>query len=159
MKRLVLVGTLIGALTAGVFAQANQAGQRTPKAQPPTEGAPAAPTGEMALGPVRLPSAVKADGKPLPAGTYQVRLTAQAASPDAKGQSPSLERWVEFMQGGQVKGRELVSIVLRPDVDKIQKDSPPSPGNSKVQLLKGGEYYRVWINNAGNYYLIHLVAT
>lgn len=159
MKRLVLVGTLIGAFTAGLLAQANQAGQRTPKAQPPTEAAPSAPTGEMALGSVRLPSAVKADGKPLAAGTYQMRLTAQAASPDAKGQSPSLERWVEFTQGGQVKGRELVSIVLRPDIDKVQKDSPPAPGTSKVQLLKGGEYYRVWTNRGGNYYLIHLVAT
>jgi hypothetical protein len=160
MKRLVLVGTLIGALTAsGVFAQAGQAGQAghaAPKAQPPTEAAPSAPTGEMALGSVQLTKGVKADGKALPAGTYQVRLTAQAASPDAKGQTPSLERWVEFLQGGQVKGREVVSIVPRTDVDKVQKDSPPRANGAKVELLKGGDYYRVWINRGGNFYLIHL---
>lgn len=160
MKRLVLVGTLIGALTTapGLFAQRGQAGHTAPRTQPPTEAAPSAPTGEMALGSVRLPSSVKADGKPLAAGTYTVRLTAQAASPDAKGQTPSLERWVEFLQGGQVKGREIVSIVLRPDIDKVQKDSPPRPNGAKVELLKGGDYYRVWINRGGNYYLIHLPA-
>jgi hypothetical protein len=161
MKRLVLVGTVIGALTtSGAFAQANKGGQEAghtaPKAQPPTEASPSAPAGEMALGSVHLAKGVKADGKPLAPGTYQVRLTAQAASPDAKGQTATLERWVEFVQGGQVKGREVVSIVPRPDVAKVQKDAPPSGNSSKVELLKGGDYYRVWINRGGNYYLIHL---
>src|SRR5262245_46030729 len=111
MKRLVLVGTVIGALTASwALAQANsQAGHTAPKTQPPTEAAPAAPAGEMALGSVSVPKGVKADGKALGAGTYQVRLTGQPASPDAKGQTPTLERWVEFVQRGQVKGREVVT--------------------------------------------------
>jgi hypothetical protein len=169
MKRLVLVGTVIGALVAlglraearsaeaGAFAQANsQAGHTAPKTQPPTEAAPSAPAGDMALGSVHLAKGVKADGKPLPAGTYQVRLTAQAASPDAKGQSPALERWAEFVQGGQVKGREVVSIVPQASTDKVQKDPPPRANGSKVELLKGGDYYRVWINRGGNYYLIYL---
>ena len=43
----------------------------------------------MALGSVRLPKAVMADGKKLAAGTYQVRVTGQVASPDAKGQTPA----------------------------------------------------------------------
>ena len=67
------------------------------------------PTGETALGSVRIPRSVKADGKDLKAGTYQVRLTAQAASPAVPGQT--MERWVEFVQGGKVVGREVVSIV------------------------------------------------
>src|SRR5262245_992425 len=103
MKQLVLVGTVIGSLTltfvgaeaqsAKAAAQANsQAGHTAPKTQPPTETSPSAPTGEVALGSVSVPKSVKADGKPLGAGTYQVRLTAQAASPDAKGQSAGLER-------------------------------------------------------------------
>ena len=50
-----------------------------------------------------------ADGKALKAGTYQVRLTAQAAMPAVAGQP--MERWVEFVQGGKVAGREVVSIV------------------------------------------------
>ena len=38
----------------------------------------------------------------------------------------------------------------------VAKDPPPAPGRSKVQMLKGGDYLRVWINKGGNYYLIHL---
>ena len=97
-------------------------------------------------------------GKPLAAGTYQVRLTGQTATPDAKGQTAPLERWVEFVQGGQVKGREVVTIVPRESIDKVQKDAPPRANGSKVELLKGGDYYRVWINRGGNHYLIHLPA-
>ena len=158
MKRLVLVGTVIGALTAsGAFAQANsQAGHTAPKTQPPTEAAPSAPAGDMALGSVSVPKGVKADGKPLAAGTYQVRLTGQTATPDAKGQTAPLERWVEFVQGGQVKGREVVTIVPRESIDKVQKDAPPRANGSKVELLKGGDYYRVWINRGGTNYLINL---
>ena len=157
MKRLVLVGTVIGALAAsGAYAQGNPAGHTAPKAQPPTEASPAAPAGEMALGSVHVPKSVKADGKALAPGTYQVRLTAQTATPDAKGQTAPLERWVEFVQGGQVKGREVVTIVPKESIDKVQKDAPPRANAAKVELLKGGDYYRVWINRGGNHYLIHL---
>src|SRR4029453_1356940 len=67
------------------------------------------PAGETTLGDVKIPRSVKADGKPLAAGTYQVRLTAQTPTPPAAG--ITMERWVEFLQGGQVKGREVVSII------------------------------------------------
>src|SRR5262245_20627055 len=171
MKRLVLVGTVVGALTAApafvgadaqgakAAAQANsQAGHTAPKTQPPTETAPTAPAGEVALGTVRVPSSVKADGKPLSAGTYQVRLTAQSASPDAKGQTTGLERWVEFVQGGPVQGREIATLIRASQNDKGQKDAAPRPNGSRVDLLKGGDFYRVWINRGGNHYLIHLPA-
>ena len=98
---------------------------------------------------------VKADGMVLPAGTYQVRLTAQAAAPDAKGESQGLERWVEFLQHGKVRGREVVTIVPKSEIKSIQKDAPPAPNSSKVQLLKGGQYVRLWINKGGNHYLVH----
>jgi hypothetical protein len=109
----------------------------------------------MALGSVRLPKAVKADGKSLAAGTYQVRLTTQAASPDAKGQTQGLERWVEFVQGGQVKGREVVTIVPQTETKDVQKDTPPAANSSKIETLKGGDYMRLWINRGGNYYLVY----
>jgi len=99
---------------------------------------------------------VTADGKPLPAGTYQVRLTAEEAKPDAVGASKNVERWVEFVQGGTVKGREVVSIVPQDEIKMVEKDTPPAPGASKVQMLKGNDYLRVWINKGGNYYLVHL---
>jgi len=126
-----------------------------PKAQPGTADEASAP-GAMALGSVRLPKGLKADGKELPAGTYQVRLTADEAKPDAKGSSEKLERWVEFVKAGQVVGREVVSIVPAAEAKLVQKDTPPPSGGSKVETLKGGDYTRVWINRSGNYYLVHL---
>jgi hypothetical protein len=180
MKRLVLVGALVGALGAGVgHAQPAEsqekparkartgsgaakddkgAGHSAPKPQPETAPAPTAPEGQMPLGAVHLPKPVKADGKPLPAGTYQVRLTAQTASPPAIGQTAGLERWVEFVQKGQVKGREVVSIIPQSEIDKVQKDTPPHANSAKVETLKGGEYVRLWINKGGNHYLVHLPA-
>jgi hypothetical protein len=179
MKRLVLVGALVGALGAGVghaqtaesqekprkaragsgAAKGDQgAGHAAPKPQPGTAPAPSAPEGQIPLGVVHLSKPVKADGKPLPAGTYQVRLTSQTASPPAIGQTPTLERWVEFVQNGQVKGREVVSIIPQSEIDKVQKDTPPRPNSAKVETLKGGDYVRLWINKGGNHYLVHLPA-
>ena len=173
MKRLVLVGALVGAVAASsAFAQttpprtaekparktgaASQgAGHAAPKAQPATETAAAAPEGQVALGSVRIPKNIKADGKPLPAGTYQVRLTPQTASPDAKGQTASLERWAEFVKGGKVVGREVVTIIPQAEIAKVQKDAPPPRNGAKVETLKGGDYMRVWINRGGNHYLMH----
>jgi len=132
-----------------------QAGHEAPKAQPNTTGDPAATDTAMALGTVHLPKGLKADGKDLPAGVYQVRLTAEEAKPNAKGSSEVLERWVEFVQKGQVKGREVVSIVPAPETKLVQKDTPPPAGGSKIETLKGGDYMRLWINKGGNYYLVH----
>ena len=131
------------------------ASHTAPKDQPATAEEPSAP-GAMVLGTVRLPKAVKADGKDLAAGTYQVRLTADEAKPDAKGSSEKLERWVVFVKGKNVAGREVVSIVPAAEAKLVQKDTPPPSGGSKVETLKGGDYTRVWINKAGNYYLVHL---
>jgi hypothetical protein len=136
-------------------APAEQAGHDAPKAQPNTTGEPEAP-GAMALGTVRLPKGVKLDGKEIAAGSYQVRLTAEEAKPDAKGSSEKLERWVEFLKGTNVVGREVVSIVPASEAKLVQKDAPPPSGGSKVETLKGGDYVRVWINRGGNYYLVHL---
>jgi hypothetical protein len=137
---------------------ATQGETRTPKDQPNTAPTPDAPTAALALGTVRIPKEVKADGKPLAAGTYQVRLTTDEAKPDAVGTSGKLERWVEFVQKGAVKGREVVSIVPQAEIKMVEKDAPPPAGGSKVQMLKGNDYLRVWINKGGNHYLVHLPA-
>ena len=120
------------------------------------------PTGEMALGTVTIPRNVTADGKALARGRYTVRLTAQAAQPTVPGQLPDLNRWVEFVQGGQVRGREVVSIVPAEEVDDTQQGPDLSTGSAprstiRVQMLKGGEYLRVWIARGGHQYLVHLV--
>jgi len=131
-------------------------GHVAPKAQPGTTDNPNANDTAMALGTVHVPKGLKADGKDLPGGTYQVRLTADEAKPDAKGSSPVLERWVEFVQKGEVKGREVVSIVPAGEAKLVQKDTPPPAGGHKIEVLKGGDYTRLWINKGGSYYLVHL---
>jgi len=151
-KQWVLVGILAGSLSAvPVFAQ-----HKAPNQQPATDAAPTVPTGEVVLGTMTLPRATTADGKPLAAGTYQVKLTAQEAKPDAKGASENTERWVEFLQKGTVKGREIVTIIPQNEVKNVVKDRPPAPGTTaKVQTLRGNDFMRAWFNKGGNQFLIH----
>jgi hypothetical protein len=146
-----LVGILAGVLLSGSAMLAQQ------------KPAATVPTGEVVLGSVTLPRAVQADGKPLPAGTYTVRLTAQAAQPTVAGQLPDLNRWVEFVQGKTVKGREVVSIIPPDEVSQTVQGPDLETGKApraaiKVQMLKENEYLRVWIARAGIQYLIHLPA-
>ena len=152
-KHWVVVGLLAGSLMAGdALAQ-----HKAPNQQPNTAEAPSAPTGEIPLGSATLPKAVTADGKPLPAGSYTVRVTAQESKPDAVGQTEQLERWVEFVKGGQVRGREVVSIIPASESKMVVKDAPPRAGGAaKVQTLRGNEYVRVWFNKGGNHYVINL---
>ncbi len=168
MKQLILTGILAGALGAAPSARGTQPGQSgnqpSNARQTATAGARGQAAGKTAreagtlLATVQLPRAVKADGKPLPAGTYQLRLTDADAAPPAGGASPNLEKWVEFVQGGQVKGREVCSIFPNNDLPEATEDrqSPPRPGQAKVQMLKGNEYLRIWVNKGGNSYLLHL---
>ncbi len=144
MKLRWLVGVLAGVVMAG-----SAAAQTTPQGQ--------VPAGDAALGSISLPRSVMADGKALKAGTYQVRLTAQQAQPSVAGQQ--MERWVEFVQGGKVQGREVVSIVPTSelkDLNSQAKGPKPASGATRVEMLKGDEYLRVWINRRGVNYLIHL---
>ena len=107
------------------------------------------------LGAIRIPRAVKGDGQPLPAGTYQVRVTETPATPPAPGQTPQYERWAEFMQGGKVVAREVVTIVPASDIKQVAEQTPPRAGGYRAEVLKGNDYLRLWINRGGNHYLIH----
>ena len=134
MKQLVLVGALAGALGAGVgYAQ----------------------TSAAALGTVQLPKKLMADGKPLAAGTYTVRLTTDEGKP-AAGQTPQGELYVEFLQGGKVVGRELAVVVSAADIGAIAKGQRVKANSSSVEMLKGGDYWRVWINKDGTNYIINM---
>jgi hypothetical protein len=133
-----------------------QGAHTTPKQQPNTTDEAKDADQSMTLGTVHIPTGVKADGKDLPAGTYTVKLTTDEAKPDAKGATKTLERWAEFVKGGKVAGRELVTIIPPTEKQLVVKDAAPAVGGSKVQTLKGGEYVRVWFNKAGTQYLVHL---
>jgi hypothetical protein len=99
------------------------------------------------IGTVRLPQAVLADGRPLAAGTYQVRRTSDQPT-TAAGESRGAERWVEFVKDGKVAGREVATVVSAADIGPIAKGPQPTANASRVDVLKGGDYVRVWINDA-----------
>ena len=75
--------------------------------------------GAVNLGSVRIPRDVKGDGKALPAGTYQVRVTETPATPPAPGQTPQYERWAEFLRDGKVVAREVVTVVPAADIKEV----------------------------------------
>lgn len=160
MRRLVLIGFLAGALGAGVaVAQpAPSPAKKAPAGRKMAATSAVADTssGELAMGTIRLPKKVMADGQPLPAGIYQVRLTPEEAKP-AVGETPSSERWVEFLQGKTVKGREIASVIPDSDIAQVAKGpGQPHKNGSRVDLLKQNNYWRVWINKAGTNVLVHL---
>src|SRR5215813_6345740 len=101
MKQLVLVGALLVAMGA-----AAASAQKTSASSEPV------------LGTVTLTKGVLADGKPLPPGTYQVRLTPEEAKP-VVGESPNSEHYVEFVRGGKVVGREVATVISAADIGKI----------------------------------------
>jgi hypothetical protein len=148
MKRVMFATMLAAVFAAGSVAAEQSAAQKstgTTSAQ-----------GTVLLGTVHIGRNVTADGKPLKAGNYQVRLTPDEAKPEVAGTDAKLERWVEFTRSGKVMGREVVSIVPGDEIAKVAKGRPPRPGTSRVELLKGNDYLRVWINKGGTHYLIHL---
>jgi len=114
----------------------------------------AQPASTATLGTVRLTQEVKADGQVLPVGTYQVRLTTTGVSP-VVGQSPEGARWVEFVKGGTVTGREVATVVSADDMRTMAK-MPRKAGAVRVEPLKGGDYIRVWLVHGGSHYLINL---
>ncbi|MGE3959219.1 MAG: hypothetical protein AB7H96_21065 [Vicinamibacterales bacterium] len=109
------------------------------------------------LGSVTINHKVKADGQPLAAGTYQVRLTDESPKPGV-GQTPEAERYVEFVKAGKVVAREVATVISDADVKSVVKGPSPARGSVRVDMLKGNDYVRVWINRGGNNYLINLPA-
>jgi hypothetical protein len=50
----------------------------------------------------------------------------------------------------------VATVISQADIAKIAKTKKPGPNSASVELLKGGDYYRVWINKGGENYLINL---
>ena len=117
-----------------------------------------AQTKPTSLGSVTLNHKVKADGQPLAAGTYTVRLTDEAPPKPGVGQTAEAERYVEFVKGGKVVAKEVATVISDADVKTVVKGPAPARGGVRVDLLKGNDYVRVWINRGGNNYLINLPA-
>jgi hypothetical protein len=86
------------------------------------------PSSEIWLGTVRIPRRVMPNGQPLATGRCRVRLTIEHVTKEAVGQTERLERWVEFVQGGEVRGRETRPIVPEASVPLVAEQRPPRPG-------------------------------
>lgn len=138
MKHVLLVATLVASLSAAAVVSGQTA-----------------PTAGSSLGSVTLSKRVMANGEALAAGTYQVRLSADVPKPGV-GQSAEAERYVEFVRGGKVVGREVATVVSTADIASIVKGPKPANGGSRVDTLKGDDYVRVWINRGGMNYIIHM---
>lgn len=153
MSRYVNIGlSCATAALVAVAASGLSAQQQTTK--PATQKSMEAGT-TVNLGTVRIPRAVKAGGEALAAGTYQLRVTETPASPPAPGQTPEYERWAEFLRGGKVVAREVVTVVPASDIKQVAEMTPPPSGGSRTDVLRGNDYLRLWVNRGGNHYLVH----
>lgn len=107
------------------------------------------------LGTVRVPRQVTASGQALPAGSYTLRLLPQELK-GGVGQTPAESRWVEFVQGGKVLGKEVATVLSGPEARAVTKGPGPASGSSKTELLKGNDYIRIWVRQGDTHYLVHL---
>ena len=130
-RHLVLAGLLVGVVGIGAAAQS---------------ASPAV------LGTVQLTRSLMANGERLAPGSYQVRLSTDAVTPIAGQQG---EAWVDFVRGGKVAGRELASVVSDADIKSVVKRAGLADG-ARVEMLREGQYWRVWLHKGANHYLIHL---
>jgi hypothetical protein len=157
----VLVGVLVGALALSTSLAAQTAKPAAPTAKPAAQTQkPDAQTQKPAaagasLGSVTLKTAVMADGQRIAAGTYQLRLTGDSPKPGV-GQTPESERYIEFVSGGKVVGREVATVVPQAEIAQVADGPRPAAGGSRVDMLKGNDYVRVWVNRSGMNYILHL---
>ena len=115
-----------------------------------------APADGTVIGSVTLTRKVLANGQPLAAGTYQIRLSADLPKPPAVGQPPDAERYVEFVRAGKVEGREVATVITNAEMATMRWNKKAPTNGSRVDTLRGDDYLRVWINRSGTNYLIHL---
>ena len=104
---------------------------------------------------VQIAQQVMADGKPLPAGTYELWITDER--PDVKAGAPSEnQRVVEFAQNGKVVAREIAEVFRRGERQVVGTSGSAGTSGARTEMLRGGEYLRVSINDPDGRFLIHL---
>ena len=109
-----------------------------------------------AVATVTIAETVKADGKPLAPGTYEVWILDE--HPDLKAGAPSsVQRVVELHQNGKVIATEVAEVFGNGERPVGTSGTTGSRmGKAVVQKLQGGEFVRIAISDAGARYLIHL---
>ena len=109
-----------------------------------------------AVATVTIAEPVKADGKQLAPGTYEVWILND--QPDVKAGAPSsAQRVVELHQNGKAVAREIAEVFTSGERPVGTSGATGSRmGKAVVQKLQGGEFLRIAITDAGARYLIHL---
>jgi hypothetical protein len=107
------------------------------------------------LATVRLTQTVMANGYPLAAGLYELRLTNEHPTP-LPGQSAEAERWVEFVANGSIVAREAAVVLRDDDLPSEGASSVPARDGTRVELLKGGEFVRISVRRGAARYLVYL---
>jgi len=117
--------------------------------------APAAAQDASVLATVQIPRDVLANGAPLAAGTYELRLTGE--HPGALvGQAPDAEEFVDIVAGGEVVAREVAEVLYDATLPEEGASSQRVAPGVTVNLLRGGEFLRVSVKREdGTRYLIH----
>jgi hypothetical protein len=115
-----------------------------------------APSGSAGvLTAVHITRSVVVNGKPLPAGMYELRLTNERPTP-LPGQSPDAERWVEFVANGSVVARETAEVLRDDDLPAEGASSVPTREGTRIDLLRGGEFLRISVKRGAERYLVYL---
>lgn len=107
------------------------------------------------LATVRIAEPALADGRPLPRGTYQVRLMDERPTP-RPGQSAAAQQWVEFVADGSVIAREVAEVIRDDDRPDIGASAERAAEGLRVHILQGGDFLRISVKRQGVRYLIHL---
>lgn len=110
--------------------------------------------GGAVLARVAIPQDVRANGQPLAAGKYEVRLTDEWAEPLSEGATQG-RQWVEFYTNGRAAGREAALVIPASEIGEISTWHP-APGATRVDTLKSGDFVRIWVNRGGTNYLIYM---
>jgi hypothetical protein len=104
---------------------------------------------------VQITQQVMAEGKPLPAGTYELWITDER--PDVKAGAPSEnQRVVEFAQNGKVVAREIAEVFPSGSRQVVGTSGTAGASRARTEMLRGGEFLRVSINDPDARFLIHL---
>lgn len=106
-----------------------------------------------AVATVTIAEPVKAGGKPLAPGTYEVWILDQR--PDLNAGAPSnAQRVVELHQDGKMVATDVAEVFA--SEQPVGTSGTAGMARAVVQKLRGGEFLRIAINDAGARYLIHL---
>jgi hypothetical protein len=122
---------------------------------PLSVSAQSTPVADAALGTVRITAAVRAGGKPLPTGSYELRLSSERPAPN-RGQGADSQRYVDFVANGVVVGRDVAEVLRDADLPPTGASTQPVADGVRVELLRGGEFLRISVRRTGVRYLIHL---